>query len=85
MSTLLQKRAMLVSHMLFLLHIAKGHSIYIRNLPLDATVVLVSEEFARFGPINDGGVQVKTHKVHFRICWYIQQIILILLSSTVYL
>ncbi|KAL1810751.1 hypothetical protein ACET3Z_020816 [Daucus carota] len=41
---------------------AKGHSIYIRNLPLDATVVLVSEEFARFGPINDGGVQVKTHK-----------------------
>ncbi|KAK1372133.1 Ras GTPase-activating protein-binding protein 1 [Heracleum sosnowskyi] len=40
----------------------EGHSVYIRNLPLRATVADVIEEFTKFGPINDGGVQVKIHK-----------------------
>lgn len=62
-----------VSLMVFL-HIVEGHSIYIRNLPLDATVAHVTEEFTKFGPINHGGVQVRIHKVHFRIFWYIKHI-----------
>lgn len=40
----------------------EGHSIYIRNLPLKATVAYVTEEFTKFGPIKDGGVQVKIHR-----------------------
>ncbi|KAL8111131.1 nuclear transport factor 2-like isoform X2 [Apium graveolens] len=40
----------------------EGYSIYIRNLPPKATVADVTEEFTKFGPINEGGVQVKIHK-----------------------
>ncbi|MQL98970.1 hypothetical protein Taro_031686 [Colocasia esculenta] len=34
----------------------EGHSIYIKNLPLNATVVQPEEEFKRFGPIRPDGV-----------------------------
>ncbi|GAB4829047.1 hypothetical protein Ancab_018707 [Ancistrocladus abbreviatus] len=37
----------------------KGFSVYIGNLPLDATVGQVEQEFKKFGPIKLGGVQVR--------------------------
>ncbi|XP_010274054.1 PREDICTED: ras GTPase-activating protein-binding protein 1-like [Nelumbo nucifera] len=39
-----------------------GHSIYIRNLPLNATSAQLEEEFKRFGPIKINGVQVRSNK-----------------------
>ncbi|XP_058193080.1 nuclear transport factor 2 [Rhododendron vialii] len=41
---------------------AEGHSIYIRNLPLNASVVQLEEEFKKFGPIKHGGIQVRSNK-----------------------
>ncbi|XP_072992715.1 nuclear transport factor 2-like [Typha latifolia] len=46
----------------------EGHSVYIRNLPLNATAEQVEEEFQRFGPIKPGGVQVRSHKIE-RFCF----------------
>ncbi|XP_026664702.2 nuclear transport factor 2-like [Phoenix dactylifera] len=44
----------------------EGHSIYIGNLPLNATARQVEEEFKKFGPIKPRGVQVRIHKFeHF--------------------
>ncbi|MQL95759.1 hypothetical protein Taro_028432 [Colocasia esculenta] len=39
-----------------------GHSIYIKNLPLNATVIQLEEEFKRFGPIRPDGIQVRSNK-----------------------
>ncbi|XP_072986134.1 nuclear transport factor 2-like [Typha latifolia] len=41
----------------------KGYSIYIRNLPLDATIPQVEEEFKKFGPIKFGGIQIRSNKI----------------------
>ncbi|XP_077211310.1 nuclear transport factor 2-like [Tasmannia lanceolata] len=41
---------------------AESHSIYIRGLPLDATVAELEEEFKKFGPIKPFGVQVRKLK-----------------------
>ncbi|XAR51658.1 hypothetical protein NMG60_11006347 [Bertholletia excelsa] len=41
---------------------AEGHSIYIRNLPLNVTVAHLEVEFKKFGPIKQGGVQVRSNK-----------------------
>ncbi|KAI8534125.1 hypothetical protein RHMOL_Rhmol10G0064200 [Rhododendron molle] len=41
---------------------AEGHSIYVRNLPLNATDSQLEEEFSKFGPIKQGGVQVRSNK-----------------------
>ncbi|XP_058093372.1 nuclear transport factor 2-like isoform X2 [Magnolia sinica] len=41
---------------------ADGYSIYIKNLPLNATSAQLEEEFKRFGPIKNGGVQVRSNK-----------------------
>ena len=46
----------------------EGHSIYIRNLPLNATAEQVEDEFKKFGPIKPGGVQVRSHKVARSCC-----------------
>ncbi|XP_076902630.1 nuclear transport factor 2-like [Bidens hawaiensis] len=40
-----------------------GHSVYVRNLPMNATVAQLEEEFKRFGPIKSNGVQVRSHKL----------------------
>ncbi|KAJ4974958.1 hypothetical protein NE237_008132 [Protea cynaroides] len=40
----------------------EGHSIYVRGLPLNATVVQLEEEFKKFGPIKHGGIQVRSNK-----------------------
>ncbi|XP_076881520.1 nuclear transport factor 2-like [Bidens hawaiensis] len=40
-----------------------GHSVYVRNLPMNATVAQLEEEFKRFGPIKTNGVQVRSHKL----------------------
>lgn len=42
---------------------AEGHSIYVRNLPLNVTVAQLEVEFKRFGPIKQGGVQVRSNRV----------------------
>ena len=50
----------------FSLHIfltAEGHSIFVRNLPYDATVEQLKEEFKKFGPIKRDGIQVRSSKV----------------------
>ncbi|XP_073103531.1 nuclear transport factor 2 [Elaeis guineensis] len=49
-------------------HEVEGHSIYIRNLPLNATAEQVEDEFKKFGPIKPGGVQVRSHKIE-RFCF----------------
>ncbi|XP_059642491.1 nuclear transport factor 2-like isoform X2 [Cornus florida] len=40
----------------------EGHSVYIRNLPLNVMVAQLEMEFKKFGPIKQGGVQVRSHK-----------------------
>ncbi|CAL5367621.1 unnamed protein product [Camellia sinensis] len=40
----------------------EGHSIYVRNLPLNVTVAQLEVEFKKFGPIKEGGVQVRSNK-----------------------
>ncbi|KAG4932582.1 putative G3BP-like protein [Glycine soja] len=44
---------------------AEGHSIYIRNLPFNATVEQLEEVFKKFGPIKHGGIQVRSSKHGF--------------------
>lgn len=48
----------------------EGHSIYIRNLPLNVTVAQLEEEFAKFGPIKPNGVQVRGNKVGQTVGFY---------------
>ncbi|XP_062116723.1 nuclear transport factor 2 [Humulus lupulus] len=43
----------------------EGHSIYVRNLPYDATVEQLEDEFKKFGPIKHEGVQVRSSKQGF--------------------
>ncbi|WVZ04790.1 hypothetical protein V8G54_018136 [Vigna mungo] len=40
----------------------EGHSIYIRNLPLNVTVGQLEAEFKKFGPIKPEGIQVRNNK-----------------------
>ncbi|XP_057961374.1 nuclear transport factor 2-like [Malania oleifera] len=40
----------------------KGRSIYISNLPLNVTAEQVERIFKKFGPVKDGGVQVRSFK-----------------------
>lgn len=42
---------------------AEGHSIYIRNLPYDMMPAQLEAEFKKFGPIKQGGIQVRYNKV----------------------
>ncbi|KAG7955084.1 hypothetical protein I3843_11G053200 [Carya illinoinensis] len=44
---------------------AEGHSIYVRNLPHNATDTQLEEEFKKFGPIKHGGIQVRSNKQGF--------------------
>lgn len=46
-----------------LLLVGEGHSIYVKNLPLSVTPDQLEIEFKRFGPIKQGGVQVRSNKV----------------------
>ncbi|KAL1563168.1 nuclear transport factor 2-like isoform X1 [Salvia divinorum] len=41
----------------------EGHSIYIRNLPLDVTVGQLEAKFAKFGTIKQNGVQVRSKEL----------------------
>ncbi|CAK9186003.1 unnamed protein product [Ilex paraguariensis] len=41
---------------------AEGHFIFIRNLPLNVMVTQLEVEFKKFGPIKQGGVQVRSNK-----------------------
>uniref|UniRef100_A0A0D6QZT4 RRM domain-containing protein n=1 Tax=Araucaria cunninghamii TaxID=56994 RepID=A0A0D6QZT4_ARACU len=41
---------------------ADGRSIYIKNLPLNATTTQLEQGFKKFGPIKPGGVQVRSNK-----------------------
>ncbi|XP_054800969.1 nuclear transport factor 2-like isoform X2 [Prosopis cineraria] len=40
----------------------EGYSIYIRNLPLNVTASQLEVEFKKFGPIKQGGIQVRNNK-----------------------
>ncbi|XP_071694693.1 nuclear transport factor 2-like [Rutidosis leptorrhynchoides] len=42
-----------------------GYSVYIRHLPLNATVSQLETEFKKFGPIKQGGIQVRSNKLGF--------------------
>ncbi|CAL9100157.1 unnamed protein product [Musa textilis] len=42
---------------------ADGYSIYVKNLPLDATPAQLEEEFRKFGAIKSDGIQVRSHKL----------------------
>lgn len=44
---------------------AKGHSIFVSNLPFNATVEQLDEAFKKFGPIKRDGIQVRSNKVWF--------------------
>lgn len=52
-------------HLIYLILIlaAEGHSIYVRNLPLNVTIAQLEVEFKRFGPIKQGVVQVRSNRV----------------------
>ncbi|KAL8141884.1 hypothetical protein V2J09_014916 [Rumex salicifolius] len=43
----------------------EGHSIYVRNLPLNATAAQLEQVFNSFGSIKQGGVQVRSNKQGF--------------------
>ncbi|XP_057474315.1 nuclear transport factor 2-like isoform X1 [Actinidia eriantha] len=40
----------------------EGHSIYVRNLPMNATDAQLEEQFKKFGPIKHDGIQVRSIK-----------------------
>ncbi|GMI93113.1 hypothetical protein like AT5G60980 [Hibiscus trionum] len=40
----------------------EGHSIYIKNLPFNVMPAQLEQEFKKFGPIKQGGVQVRNNK-----------------------
>ncbi|XP_039026185.1 nuclear transport factor 2-like isoform X2 [Hibiscus syriacus] len=40
----------------------EGHSIYIKNLPFNVIPAQLEQEFKKFGPIKQGGVQVRNNK-----------------------
>lgn len=42
---------------------AEGYSIYIRNLPFNFTVSQLEAQFEKFGPIKEGGVQIRYNRV----------------------
>lgn len=44
----------------------EGRSIYVRNLPFDATAEQLEEVFKKFGPIKHEGIQVRSNKVSIR-------------------
>ncbi|KAI4343975.1 hypothetical protein L6164_011256 [Bauhinia variegata] len=44
---------------------AEGHSIYVRNLPFNATVEQLEEVFKKFGSIKHDGIQVRSSKRGF--------------------
>ncbi|XP_027767570.1 putative G3BP-like protein isoform X2 [Solanum pennellii] len=41
---------------------ADGHSIYIKGLPMSATTAMLEDEFKKFGPIKNGGIQVRSNR-----------------------
>lgn len=43
----------------------EGHSVHVRNLPQNATAAQLEEVFSKFGPIKQGGVQVRSNKQGF--------------------
>ncbi|XP_049410925.1 nuclear transport factor 2-like isoform X1 [Solanum stenotomum] len=43
--------------------VTDGYSIYVKGLPPTATVGLLADEFKKFGPIKNGGIQVKNNRV----------------------
>lgn len=45
------------------MYIGDGHSIYVKSLPMNATPGLLATEFKKFGPIKNGGIQVRSQKV----------------------
>ncbi|XWS37262.1 hypothetical protein CRYUN_Cryun19dG0028300 [Craigia yunnanensis] len=44
---------------------AEGHSIYVKNLPYNATPAQLEEAFKKFGPIKRNGIQVRSNKQGF--------------------
>ncbi|KAG8070729.1 hypothetical protein GUJ93_ZPchr0006g43799 [Zizania palustris] len=40
-----------------------AHAIYVRSLPLNATVAQLEDEFKKFGTIKHDGIQVRSHKI----------------------
>jgi RNA recognition motif-containing protein len=53
----------------------EGHSIYIRNLPFSMTAEQLEVEFKKYGPIKQGGIQVRNNKVGFKCIKCIENII----------
>ncbi|CAN6219507.1 unnamed protein product [Urochloa humidicola] len=45
-----------------------GYSVFVKNLPFDATVEMVAQEFSKFGAIKPGGIQVRKHQAD-RFCF----------------
>lgn len=44
---------------------AEGYSVYIKGLPLNATPAQLEEEFKKYGPIKNDGIQVRSNKQGF--------------------
>ncbi|CAN6225987.1 unnamed protein product [Urochloa humidicola] len=45
-----------------------GYSVFVKNLPFEATVEMVAQEFSKFGAIKPGGIQVRKHQAD-RFCF----------------
>ncbi|XP_060180263.1 nuclear transport factor 2-like isoform X2 [Lycium barbarum] len=41
---------------------ADGYSVYIKGLPMSATPAMLEDEFKKFGPIKNGGIQVRSNR-----------------------
>lgn len=50
----------------------KGHSVYIGDLPFNATPDQLEQEFQKFGRIKRNGIQVRSNKVcsHIKVCFF---------------
>lgn len=48
---------------MYFLCTAEGPSIYVKGLPQNATPAMLENEFRKFGPIRNGGIQVRSQKV----------------------
>ena len=69
----------------------EGYSIFVANLPMDATVDELIQTFSKFGAIKPNGVQVRSYKVGLvfilvNLCWKLssETIFMCLCSPSLY-
>lgn len=62
---------------------AEGYSIYIRNLPSSVTADQLEVEFKKFGPIKQGGIQVRSKKLQEHCFGFVEFLSLSSMNSAI--